>query len=456
MSECKTILLVSANRHREPYPVYPLGLSYLKTYLDRTLTGFRIMLFDCNLDPLETLSRVIREECPAYVGVSLRNVDGANSLDRRGFIGGYLEVVKAVREATRVPLIIGGAGFSIFPEIFMRELGADYGIVGEGEESLRKLILALERGESTERIEGVLRRGAQGVEPALPHRCYLRTLEVEFDDRLVDYYWKYSGMLNIQTKRGCPYRCVYCSYPLIDGRVVRTLDPEMIVENMARLNRDKGVNYLFFTDSVFNIVDEYNVSLAEKLIRSGLQISWGAYFSPHNLTDELVGLFKRAGLTHVEFGTESLSDECLAKYGKNFNFDHILESSRLCLKHNVYYAHFLILGGYGETPDTLRETMEHSKQIAYTVFFPYVGMRIYPHTGLHSIAVREGVVTADDPLLEPRYYLVDWFDLEQTRMMARQTGKAWVFPDDPQSELMDVLRLKRHKKGPIWEYLRRP
>ena len=100
--------------------------------------------------------------------------------------------------------------------------------------------------------------------------------------------------------------------------------------------------------------------------------------------------------------------------------------------------------------------MEHSKRIAHTVFFPFVGMRIYPHTGLHAIAVQEGVVAADDPLLEPRFYLAEGFDLEQAREMARQTGKAWVFPDDPRSDLMEVLRLKRNKKGPIWEYLRRP
>ena len=60
----KTLLLVSANRLKEPYPVYPLGLSYLKTYLERTLEDFSIRLFDCNLDPLEELDRIVRREHP--------------------------------------------------------------------------------------------------------------------------------------------------------------------------------------------------------------------------------------------------------------------------------------------------------------------------------------------------------------------------------------------------------
>ncbi|MFQ7386716.1 MAG: radical SAM protein [Alistipes sp.] len=83
-------------------------------------------------------------------------------------------------------------------------------------------------------------------------------------------------MLNIQTKRGCPYDCIYCLYPSIDGRCVRTMDPEAIAENILRAKRDYGISYLFFTDSVFNIGPEYNVRLAETLIRRGTNASRGA------------------------------------------------------------------------------------------------------------------------------------------------------------------------------------
>ena len=82
-------------------------------------------------------------------------------------------------------------------------------------------------------------------------------------------------------------------------------------------------------------------------------------------------------------------------------------------------------------------------------------MRIYPHTGLHQIAVKEGILSAEDDLVEPRYYISKGFDLEKVRKMALETGKAWIFPDDPANEMMDVFRLKKNKKGPIWEYLRK-
>ena len=102
------------------------------------------------------------------------------------------------------------------------------------------------------------------------------------------------------------------------------------------------------------------------------------------------------------------------------------------------------------------ETIENSRRLEYTVMFPYAGMRIYPHTRLAELAAREGVVAPDDDLLAPAYYIAPDFDLEEARSAAAATGKAWVFPDDPQSALVDTLRLKRNKKGPLWEYLRKP
>jgi len=88
VSAC-SILLISANRHTSPYPVYPLGISYLKTYLERTISGIRVDTADCNLLTDEELAERIRTLAPRYIGVSLRNVDGANSLDRRGFLPEY-------------------------------------------------------------------------------------------------------------------------------------------------------------------------------------------------------------------------------------------------------------------------------------------------------------------------------------------------------------------------------
>ncbi len=450
----RTILLISANRHKVPYPVYPLGITYLQSYLSKKLEGFEIELCDCNLVDNEELAKIIKEKKPSYIGLSLRNIDGCNSLDLSSFVDGYKEIVTVIRATSTSPLFIGGSAFSIYPKPLFDELKPNFGIIGEGEESLLQLILGLEAGSDVSTLEGVVSY-RNGIYICNPHTKYVNTLNAQFDQNLVNYYWKDSGMLNIQTKRGCPYHCIYCSYPLIDGRKVRTLDTDLIIENIKKLKKDEGVNYLFFTDSVFNIHNGYNAELAEKLIKSELNIEWGAYFAPNNLTEDLLQLFKRSGLKHIEFGTESFSNQQLKNYGKLFTFEDVLKYSDLCLKNSIYYAHFLILGGYGETEASIKETIENSKKIDYSVIFPYWGMRIYPGTKLQSLAIQEGVISKEDDLLAPTYYMADGFDIEKVKKEALATGKAWVFPDDPQSDMMDVLRKKRNKKGVLWEYLRK-
>lgn len=448
------IALISANRHCEPYPVYPLGTAYLKTYITKEL-GDRVSVdvVDMNLTSDDGLRAYLREANPQIICMSIRNVDGANSLDKRGFLTGYKQIVDTVRSASSSPLIIGGAAFSIFPKLFMQELGADYGLKGEGEANLCELINRLTSGQDTDGIEDLYTKESSCHTP----RCnYIATPRVEYEPHLVEYYWRQSGMLNIQTKRGCPYNCIYCTYPEIDGRTVRTVDIDSIVETMLKAKRDYGVNYWFFTDSVFNISSTYNAALTEAIIKSGVDISWGAYFTPSNINDEQMALYKRAGLTHIEYGTESFCDETLEAYGKRFTFDKVLEASEIALKHNVYYSHFMILGGWGDTNKNIETTIENSKRLRHTVIFPYVGMRIYPNTKLHQYCVESGVLRADEQILEPKYYISPEFDLETTRSMTRESGKAWVFPDEETSDMMTMLKVKRGKKGPLWEYLRKP
>ncbi len=446
------VTLISLNRLREPYPVYPLATAYLKPYIEEHMPMCRVDVVDLNMLNDDELMEYIRTAQPHFICASIRNVDGANSLDRRAFFGAYRDVIDKIKSCSSSPIIIGGAGYSIFPEEFVEELGADFGIEGEGEAAICELLQALIDKTPTEDIQRVTKRG--GVRNC---RCsHILSPQAEYDHTLVEYYWRESGMLNIQTKRGCPYNCIYCTYPQIDGRKVRTMSVEKIVETIAKAKRDFGANYWFFTDSVFNIKSEFNTELCEALIKRDLDISWGAYFSPSNITDEQMALYKRSGLTHIEFGTESFCNQTLEAYGKRFTFEDVLQTSELALKHNVYYSHFLILAGYGESHDQLLTTIENSRQLHHTVIFPYVGMRIYPGTELYRVALKEGVVDESTDMLMPQYYLQPDFDLAQTKELAEATGKAWIFPDAPQNEMMTMLKVKRNKKGPLWEYLRKP
>jgi radical SAM superfamily enzyme YgiQ (UPF0313 family) len=455
----KCIALVSANMHRIPYPVYPLGISYLTSYLSIHLPDCEVQVFDFNRGTYDSFAAFLKCNEFDLVGISLRNFDDStHTYCTNLFIAHYREIMRIARAHTQAPVVLGGAGFSVFPELIFNELNPDYAILGEGEAALKELIAALSDGSDPTAIDRLAWRDADGkfrinASGKMPGTNYISSPLLHVENDWAEYYWHSSGMLNIQTKRGCPYNCIFCSYPLIDGRTVRTLDAKTVVANIEELYFAKGISYLFFTDSIFNIHKDYNEELARRLTESKADIRWGAYFAPHNLTADDLKLYQQSGLTHVEFGSDSLSDRQLEHYNKKFRMSDIREQSMYCSNLGIFYAHFLILGGYGETDETLDETFAHSRELGLTVYFPYIGMRVYPDTQLCDIALREGLIRSPNDLINPVYYLSKEIDPATIEPRAKATGQRWIFTDDEPSPVIDRLR-QRGKKGPLWEFLR--
>ena len=451
MLKNKVVLLISGNQLKIPYPVYPIGLSYLATYIRDNAPEYKVIIVDFNIHTISDLSAILKEEQPVVVGISLRNLDNVNIYDTQNFINYYKSIITYIRKHSKAKIVIGGAGYSIFPEKLFEYFQPDFGIMGEGEESLLKLLKSLESNNSFEKIEGLVYLSSEGIKMNR-RTTFAKHLHLEFEPQLLNYYWQHSGMLNIQTKRGCPYSCSYCSYPVIEGKSVRNLNAEMVVENFKKAKKNSGINYVFFTDSVFNISNSYNIELSEKIIDSGVEIKWGGYFTPFNLSKEHLKLFKASGLTHVEFGTDSLSDKMLENFNKRFTVKDVLETSNNCKQLEINFAHFLILCSNKETKYTLKETMKNAKKIPPTVFFPTIGVRIYPGTELCKQAISEGVINNKVELLESVYYLSEEVEPIDIKQEAQKTGRKWVFMDEDISPITKRMRAKGIK-GPLWDYL---
>lgn len=448
----KRIALISANNFTAPYIIFPLGISYIATYLNEKMPDWQIEIFDFNMGGYEELAAFCRNGNFKYIGISLRNIDDTNYYEQISFLDHHHKIMQIVRENSRAVVLMGGSGFSIYPDILFEKFQPDWGIHGEGEENICKLITALELGEDPYGIDGLVYKKPDGSVGINEHTQHITSLSFHVEPAVAHFYFEKSGMLNIQTKRGCPYHCIYCSYPVIEGHNVRLLDPISVVDNIIELKETKGIDYLFFTDSVFNIHREYNRELASLLIEKKAHIKWGAFFTPHNLTYQDLALFKEAGLKHIEWGTDSLCDSQLERLHKSFRFSHIKEQSLNASKLGIFYAHFLMLGAYGETDLTLDETFEHSKELGRTVYFPFIGIRIYPRTTFYDVAVKEGIISKNNNLLKPTYYLSKEITMETLQERAHATGQKWIFQGDESPELMERFRAKK-KRGPLWEYL---
>ncbi len=447
------IALVSANRLIDPYPVYPLALAYLHAALKERIKEADFLHIDLNMLDLSAYSELIGREKPDFVSISFRNIDGANSLNPDAFVEAYRELIAITKKSySGTKVLGGGAGFSIFgPELF-RRLGLDYGLRGEGEKSLPDLIEALASGASLQNVSGLLYYGPDGEIKTNPFKpMNFLPYSPLYDESLMPWYWQKGGMVNLQTRRGCSKHCIYCTYPVIEGQKVRYMPVAKVIESLEFLV-SHGYDYVFFTDSLFSLLPDYVWELGQAIVKKNLHFRWGAYFAPQDVSVELFKLLKAAGLTHIEWGTESLSDSVLKSYGKDFTFEEVLAASQMADEAEIWQAHFLILGGPGENNETVAETMEHSRLFPKTAFFPFFGMRIYPHTPLQRLAIREGFITADDPLIIPKYYQIP-IDLAYCKELAKKSGRPWIFPDEDHSAVMRRLREKRNKKGPLWEYL---
>src|SRR5262249_15161301 len=130
-------------------------------------------------------------------------------------------------------------------------------------------------------------------------------------------------------------------------------------------------------------------------IHRDCRIRWGCFLRPQNLTRELMELMARAGLTHIEFGSDSFSDEVLGEYEKDLTFDDIRVSNDLAHAAEIDLCHFIIAGGPGETPRTLKQGFENSLLLGRPVVMAVPGMRIYPATPLFGRALHEGPSETD-------------------------------------------------------------
>lgn len=446
------LLLISANTYQKPYPVYPLAISYLKGHLQQNIKNLQIDTFDFNFKNIDDFENILSENNYDFIGISIRNIDGANSLEQKNFINQYKEIIEISRKISKAKIIIGGAGFSIFAKNLFEVLQPNFAIKGEAEYSLTELIQNLiNNNNNFSNIQGLIYKEKEQIIQN-DKTNYFTDFNLQYDHSNIDFYWKHSGMLSIQTKRGCPFKCIYCTYPIIDGRKLRTLSIESIVRNIEQLYFEKQINYFFFTDSVFNIANKYNIALAEALIKSKAKINWGAYFSPFNFKEDIIKLYKESGLLHIEFGTESLSDIMLKNYQKHFSFKDVLQASEIASKLQINFAHFLIFAGYSETYQTIKETIKNADLLPPTVIFPYFGMRIYPDTPLQTIAINEKIIDINDNLIEPKYYIASNIDFEKVKELTSNSQRRWVFTDENNENIIQKLRNK-NKKGPLWEYL---
>lgn len=430
------VFLISSNICRAPYTVYPLGMGIVAGSLARAGHDVRQFDFLASGQSLLSLQAALGAFQPELVGVSIRNIDNVNLLNEQRYIDVVKEIVAAVRASTGAPIVLGGSGFSLMPEVILRTVGADYGIVGEGERKILDLVDLISCGEAP---SGACVRSGRMIDGnSIGAAAY--------DPDLLAFYTKNGTVLPIQTKRGCDFGCIYCTYPVMEGAMLRCRDASSVVDDMLRLAERHAAAYVFFTDSVFNDRPGRFRELLIEMRRRGTKIPWTAFITPRGLDDEIVELMAVTGLKAAEIGADAACDATLAKLGKSFHWQDVVDTNRLFAHHGISSAHYFMFGGPGETEETVAEGIENLRALERTVNFVFMGIRILPGTPLARLAEREGIIQPGQDLLEPVYYIAPGIDREWLEHRLKEGfdgARHCIFPPDALDRHLQIL----HKLG---------
>jgi radical SAM superfamily enzyme YgiQ (UPF0313 family) len=447
------ILLISTNTMMDPYPTYPIGLDYVAHAIGPRHRARIVDMNDVADDGV--LAEILVREQPDLIGLSIRNIDTTDSTYVKSFSESIGDLIRLIRSHTQAKVVLGGSGFTILPAEWMRCLDADFGVIGEGER-LPLLLDALEKNDGLDGLPGIIRKGGPAVFPepwsgAFPRGPFPNHLYTSF-------YLQRGGMLNLQTKRGCPFRCIYCTYPHIEGKTFRFVPPEEVART-ARMLQDAGARYLYITDSTFNGDYDHSLSVAQAFKKAGVSVPWGAFFTPTKPPVDYYRLLAKAGLRHVEFGTESLSDSMLSAYRKPFCLEDVRLAHHLAAEAGLYVAHYLLLGGPGECESTLRETLGNTADLGKAVYFVFNGIRIYPHTHLYDLALMERQIFPSTDLLKPTFYWSSALGRQQAIDMVADHAQGkinWLVGSGAEKTARILARMyERGRVGPLWEYLMR-
>ena len=447
------VLLVSANRERDPYPVFPIGLSCLAGPLARAGHSLSVLDLCFEQDPDAALAAALTGYCPEAIIISLRNLDNVTWPDSRSYLPGLRTIVETCRACGTV--IVGGSGFSLMPLEVLAAVGADYGVAGEGEEVLPLLLSCIEAGADASGLPGVVVAGASAF---VPPRLISGVCTPERSLFNVARYHIEGGMANVQTKRGCPFSCSYCTYPHLEGRVMRLRPVEDILTEISTLVNEYGVSYLYFVDDIFNYPPDFASRLCRAMKAARLPVNWSAFINPDFITAELMEDMLAAGCDAVEFGSDSGSPLMLKSLRKSFTVEDLRTASRLCREMGVDFAHYMLFGGPGETRETILESFALMDELEPTAVITMTGIRIYPNTALHRTAIEEGIIQESTSLLEPVFYISpairDCFaELITTEAMKRRN---WIAPGlevNSSSAMLDAIRMFK-VKGPLWKMIK--
>lgn len=409
-------MLTLVNTNRMTPPIAPLGVEYVAGAC--RAAGVDVDVVDlCLASDADTeLSRYFANHQPDLVGLSFRNVDDCFWPSGKSFLPTLAGDIKKVRSLSDAPVVVGGVGFSIFAGQIVERTGADFGIRGDGEQASVALHDQLRSQRQFDLVPGLLwhENGELRTNaPAWPEAVSLSTNRSFLDNAT---YFRLGGQAGLETKRGCGRQCAYCADPVAKGLGQRLRDPREVADEVESLLA-QDVDVLHLCDCEFNLPIEHALAVCDEFIARSFRerLRWYAYLAVTPFHRKLAEQMAAAGCVGINFTGDSANAAMLRTYRQPHKGRDLQNVVDLCRANGMAVMIDLLLGGPGETPESIGETIRFMKQIGPDCVGAALGIRLYPETPLTMAVAAEGPLMGNPnihrnysgkiDLLRPTFYV---------------------------------------------------
>jgi radical SAM superfamily enzyme YgiQ (UPF0313 family) len=445
------VLIVNTNQEKSPQALIPLG-AHLVAEATRQ-AGHEVQFLDLCFArrPVPALERLLERHEFDVIGLSIRNLDNCDYCAPRTYLPAGKQIADACRRRSSATVVIGGSAVSQAPQAMLDFLGADVAIPGEGEAAFPAFLHGVDAGKAP---KGVI---ASPLAPQTPDPPPLRP---ELVDNLRTYRG-HDGTWPLQTKRGCALRCSYCAYPNIEGSGWRLRDPAAVAEDLIAA-KASALPMVEFVDGVFGLPQAHAIDCCEAVARAATGLPLCTMeLNPGAVTPELVAAMNAANFHAVAITAESGSDAMLSSYGKNYAADDLHRAAQLLRGLKAHKLWIFMLGGPGETPDTVRETGRFLDTLPETdLVYVTHGVRVLPQTALQQRLTASGDILSGDDLLWPSFYHSPHVTPRQSEALLEQSS----FPslnrvtasdgNNPLAVVAQRIVTRVGLKPPYWRYIR--
>ena len=378
-------LSLDAAEQRVMRPHPPLGLLYLSSHLKRR--GFDVGVFDSTFRSIADFTARLERDRPPLVGIAV------NLMTKRSALA-----MIAIAKRFGAKVVIGGPDPPHHAAAYL-DAGADVVVIGEGEQTLEELIVALQAPASAKatarpapdpdlaKINGIVFRGENGKAASTPARALMPDLDRQpYPDReaidLPRYLgaWRErhgSGTVSLVTARGCPYSCTWCSRSVF-GETHRRRSVGNVADEVEAIVERYHPERLWYADDVFAIHRAWTISYARELERRRIRLPFECISRAERIDDDVAAALASLGCFRVWIGSESGSQRILDAMKRKVSVDQVRDTCRRLRRHGIEVGMFIMLGYDGERMEDLRATVDHLKHAAPDVFLTTVS---YPIKG---------------------------------------------------------------------------